>query len=220
MRTWNLHGPGRVREYRSKCGWVRTAVATCGKPVIGGVGRFGVGRGKDAARSTDSRPVAGICKDAARSTDSRPVAGICKDASRSTDSRPVAGICKDASRSTDSRPVAKTKPKRYRPSTSQLSEIRRYQKSTNLLIRKGPFQRLVCEIVLGIRVEFRCQSGAVLALQEATEAYMVGLFADTYQCTVHARRTTIMPKDMRLARRIRGEGLIPTSNRAAVSDRI
>jgi histone H3 len=109
-------------------------------------------------------------------------------------------------------PVAtpKPKPKRYRPLTAQLTEIRRYQKSTNLLIRKGPFQRLVHEIFLDMGVGFRCQSGAVLALQEATEAYMVGLFKDSYLCALHCKRTTLMPKDMHLARRIRGD--LPTTS--------
>uniref|UniRef100_A0A8C8UG46 Core Histone H2A/H2B/H3 domain-containing protein n=1 Tax=Peromyscus maniculatus bairdii TaxID=230844 RepID=A0A8C8UG46_PERMB len=73
------------------------------------------------------------------------------------------------------------KPHRYRPGTVALREIRRYQKSTELLIRKLPFQRL------------------------ANEAYLVGLFEDTNLCAIHAKRVTIMPKDIQLARRIRGE---------------
>jgi histone H3 len=51
----------------------------------------------------------------------------------------------------------------------------------------------------------RFQSVALLALQEATEAYLVGLFEDTNLCAIHAKRVTIMPKDIQLARRIRGE---------------
>ena len=94
---------------------------------------------------------------------------------------------------------------RYRPGTVALREIRRYQKSTELLIRKLPFQRLVREIASEYRNELRFQSSAVLALQEASEAYMVGLFEDTNLCAIHAKRVTIMPKDMQLARRIRGE---------------
>lgn len=94
---------------------------------------------------------------------------------------------------------------RFRPGTVALREIRRYQKSTELLIRKLPFQRLVREIALGLKPELRFQSTALLALQEASEAYLVGLFEDTNACALHAKRVTIQPKDMKLARRIRGE---------------
>ena len=93
---------------------------------------------------------------------------------------------------------------RYRPGTVALREIRRYQKSTELLIRKIPFQRLVREITQELG-SFRFQSTTVLALQEAAECYLVGLFEDTNLCAIHAKRVTIMPKDMQLARRIRGE---------------
>jgi len=97
------------------------------------------------------------------------------------------------------------KPHRYRPGTVALREIRRYQKSTDLLIRKAPFQRLVKEIAQEIKQNARFQSTAVLALQEASEYYLVGLFEDTNMCAIHGKRVTIMPKDMQLARRIRGE---------------
>ena len=97
------------------------------------------------------------------------------------------------------------KPHRFRPGTVSLREIRRYQKSTELLIRKLPFQRLVREIAQDFQHGLRFQSTAVVALQEAAEAYMVGLFEDSNLCAIHARRVTIMPKDMQLARRIRGE---------------
>ena len=94
---------------------------------------------------------------------------------------------------------------RFRPGTVALRDIRRYQKSTELLIRKLPFQRLVREIANDYKTDLRFQSSAILALQEAAEAYMVGLFEDTNLCAIHAKRVTIMPKDMQLARRIRGE---------------
>ena len=97
------------------------------------------------------------------------------------------------------------KPHRYRPGTVALREIRRYQKCTDLLLRKAPFQRLVREIMQDVNNDLRCQSTAMLALQEASEAYLVGLFEDTNLCAIHAKRVTIMPKDMHLARRIRGE---------------
>ncbi len=97
------------------------------------------------------------------------------------------------------------KPHRYRPGTVALREIRRYQKSTDLLIRKLPFQRLVREIAQDFKNDLRFQGSAILALQEASESYLVGLFEDTNLCAVHAKRVTIMPKDIQLARRIRGE---------------
>ena len=97
------------------------------------------------------------------------------------------------------------KPRRYRPGTVALREIRRYQKSTDLLIKKAPFQRLVREVAQDFKADLRFQSSAVMAMQEASEAYLVGIFEDTNLCAIHARRVTIMPKDMQLARRIRGE---------------
>jgi histone H3 len=97
------------------------------------------------------------------------------------------------------------KPRRFRPGTVALREIRRYQKSTDLLIRKLPFQRLVREIAQEFKTDLRFQSTAILALQEAAEAYLVGLFEDTNLCAIHAKRVTIMIKDIHLARRIRGE---------------
>ena len=101
------------------------------------------------------------------------------------------------------------KPHRYRPGTVALREIRKYQKSTALLIRKLPFQlpfqRLVREIAQDFKTDQHFQSSAVLVLQEAAEAYLVGLFEDTNLCAIHAKRVTIMPKDIQLARRIRGE---------------
>lgn len=97
------------------------------------------------------------------------------------------------------------KPHRYRPGTVALREIRRYQKSTELLIRKLPFQRLVREVAQNYKTDLRFQSTAILALQEASEAYLVGLFEDTNICAIHAKRVTIMPRDIQLARRLRGE---------------
>ena len=97
------------------------------------------------------------------------------------------------------------KPHRYRPGTVALREIRRYQKSTELLLRKLPFQRLVREIAMDFKTDLRFQSTSIMALQEASEAYLVGLFEDTNLCAIHAKRVTIMPKDIQLARRVRGE---------------
>ena len=97
------------------------------------------------------------------------------------------------------------KPNRFRPGTVAIRDIRRYQKSTDLLIRKLPFQRLVREIAQGYKSDIRFQETAVLAIQEAAEAYLIGLFEDTNLCALHAKRVTILAKDMQLARRIRGE---------------
>lgn len=96
--------------------------------------------------------------------------------------------------------------RRYRPGQKVLLEIRAYQKSTNLLLRRLPFARLVREIQAGLtREPYRWQAAALLALQEASEAHLVALFEDTNLCAIHAKRVTIMPKDMQLARRIRGQ---------------
>ena len=97
------------------------------------------------------------------------------------------------------------KPHRFRPGTVALREIRRYQKTTNLLLRKAPFQRLVREVAADYKSDLRFQANAIGALQEACEAHLVGLFEDTNLCAVHAKRVTIMPRDLQLARRIRGD---------------
>lgn len=104
------------------------------------------------------------------------------------------------------------KPHRFRPGTVALREIRKYQKSTDLLLRKLPFSRIVREITMEMTTDtnfrdsanLRWQSSALLALQEATEAYLVHLFEDANLCAIHAKRVTIMTRDIQLARRIRG----------------
>ena len=102
------------------------------------------------------------------------------------------------------------KARRFKPGTVALRQILSFQKSTDLLIRRLPFQRLVREIANERRKEsFRFQSAAILALQEACEAYLIGLFEDTNLCAIHAKRVTISDKDMKLAYRIRGETPIP-----------
>ncbi len=103
------------------------------------------------------------------------------------------------------------KPHRYCPDTVALRQIHKYQKSTDLPIRKAPFQRLVREIygdvarLSPIPSDYKWQGSSILALQEASEAYHVGLFEDTNLCALHAKRKTIMPKDMQLAKLIHGE---------------
>ncbi len=103
------------------------------------------------------------------------------------------------------RMVGMKKPHRYPPGTVALRKIRKYQKSTELLIRKAPFQCLVREIAINFKSDLQMQSTAVLALQEVSEAYLVCLFEDTNLCAMHGKRVTIMPKDMQLARCIQGE---------------
>ena len=97
------------------------------------------------------------------------------------------------------------KPHRYRPGTVALREIRKYQKSTDLLIRKLPFQRLARELAQSISGDLRFQATALAASQEASEAFLVGLMEDANLCAIHARRVTIMPKDLQLSRRIQRE---------------
>ena len=102
------------------------------------------------------------------------------------------------------------KPRRYRPGTVALREIRRYQKTTNTLLRKLPFQRLVREIhednkLKNMTKAERFQSAGLLAMQEASESYMTGLFEDANLAAIHTKRVTVMPKDVLLARRIRGD---------------
>ena len=110
----------------------------------------------------------------------------------------------------DSTPASHHNPKplkhhRYRPGTVALRQIRKYQKTTNLLIPKIPFQRLVREIAQQLNSDLRFQTDAILALHEAAEAYLIGLMEDTNLCAIHANRVTILAKDMLLARRIRGD---------------
>lgn len=97
------------------------------------------------------------------------------------------------------------KPHRYRPGTVALREIRRYQKSTELLIRKLPFSRLVREIAQDFKTDLRFQASAISALQEAAEAYLVHLMEHCVLACIHAKRVTILPKDIQLVRRIREE---------------
>jgi len=103
------------------------------------------------------------------------------------------------------RPAVSSTRRRFKPGMRALKEIRHYQKTTDLLIRKLPFQRLVREIATQFKEDLRWQSSAIAALQESAESYLVGLFEDSNLCAIHAKRVTVMPKDMQLARRIRGE---------------
>ena len=128
---------------------------------------------------------------------------------RASQRNPTAGAGRSGVPAQKSTPAAVEgsvkKPHRYRPGTVALCEIRRYQKSTELLIRKLPFQCLVREIVMDYRSELRFQLAAIMALQEALEVYLVGLFEDSNLCAIHTKWVTIMPRDIQLARRIRGK---------------
>jgi len=113
-----------------------------------------------------------------------------------------------ASRSSNGTSAGVKKPHRYRPGTVALREIRALQKSTDLLLAKLPFSRVVREVAYDMSAieagDLRWQSSALLALQEAAEAYLVHLFEDANLCAVHGKRVTLMQKDIQLARRIRG----------------
>ncbi|EED12455.1 centromere protein Cse4, putative [Talaromyces stipitatus ATCC 10500] len=123
--------------------------------------------------------------------------------------RPSAGKAPRPSNIQPGDPTPTGKRRRYKPGTVALKEIRKYQRSFDLLISKLPFARLVREVALDllpaeVGAELRWQSHAIQALQEAAEAFLVHLFEDTNLCAIHAKRVTIMQKDIQLARRIRG----------------
>ena len=100
---------------------------------------------------------------------------------------------------------ANKKPHRFRPGTVALREIRRYQKNTDLLLRKQPFMRLVREVAQAFRTDLRFQSHAILAIQEAAEAFLTALFEHANLAAIHAKRVTIMVKDIKLVRRLYGD---------------
>ena len=114
-------------------------------------------------------------------------------------------FAKKQPRSQSDKASAQQQSHRYQPGTVALREIWRYQKSTELLILKLPFQRLVHEILQGFGVGFRVTLTMMMALQEAAEAYLVQLLEDLNLCAIHAKRITIQPKDIQLARWICGE---------------
>jgi histone H3 len=105
-----------------------------------------------------------------------------------------------SARATAQKAIAVRKPHRWRLGTVALRETQKFQKNTDLLIRKAPFQRLVCNISLKFgKSDLRMQSTAVLALQEAAEYFMVDVFINTNLCVMHGKHVTIMKKDMVLA---------------------
>jgi len=128
-------------------------------------------------------------------------------ARRSTGGKAPASLARAAARrATESKAGGKAAVKRlYRPGTVALRDILKFQRSGELLISKLPFQRLAREIAQEYTNSPRFSASAVLALQEASEAYLVGLFQDAQLCAIHGKRVTVMTKDIQLARRIRGE---------------
>lgn len=130
-------------------------------------------------------------------------------------STPLAQPGKKVNAKSDHELHQKKRARRFRPGTVALREIRRYQKSTETLIRKGPFARLVREIATDENALYgttggglRFQSVALEALQHAAEAYLVSMFDDANLCAIHAKRVTIMAKDMKLAMRLRGDAAL------------
>ena len=97
--------------------------------------------------------------------------------------------------------------RQFQLGTQALSEIQKFQKSTELQIPKASFLRLVREILQKEHGDHCIQAGAVLALYEATESYLICLLEDTNLCAIHAKCVTILPRDMRLAQQIRGKNI-------------
>ena len=130
-----------------------------------------------------------------------------KSAAKKIPSKAKASASKKASKTRRKSPKkgAARKKLRFRPGTVALREIKRYQKSTDLLVPRAPFQRLVRNICSDIDNDLRFQAQALLALQEAAEAYLVGILEDAGLCAIHAKRVTVMRQDMQLARRLRGD---------------
>ncbi|KAM0688496.1 histone H3.3 [Conglomerata obtusa] len=93
---------------------------------------------------------------------------------------------------------------RFKTGTVALREVRRYQKSTELLMRKLPFQRFVRNITQQYKADLRFQGAALAALHEAVEAHLVSVFEDAHACATHANRVTVMLKDINLVSRLRG----------------
>jgi len=143
-----------------------------------------------ARKSTGGKaPRAHLVTRAARAVAARQVGGG-KNLSAKVAARSMAGV---------------KKPHRYRPGTVALREIRKMQKTTDLCIKKAPYQRLIKEIAQDFMTGAKMQGAAVAALQEATEYHQVDVFEDSNLCAIHANRVTVMTRDLKLALRIRGE---------------
>ena len=173
---YNWYGmTGRLRAYLKRIGWMEERITQCDK----------------ANRLTVSRDHEG----------ENPKVPVPSDTTWMKPHKPLLGWAKPPQKRGVGQPAAPKKPHRYRPGTVALREIHRFQKSTELLIRRLPFQWLVWEIAQ----DFKGHLNFASALQEAAEAYLVGLFEDTNLCAIHTKHIMIMPKDIQLARHIRGE---------------
>ncbi|KAL3432189.1 histone-fold-containing protein [Aspergillus tetrazonus] len=170
----------------------------------------GTGSSKAPSAKTTSTATSGASPKvtkSSRTSGSKALASA--SVSGSKGKRPPTAPSDDQSSIQPGDPTPKGRRHRYKPGTVALKEIRKYQRSYDLLLRKLPFARLVREVALDILPadvgsELRWQSHAIQALQEAAEAFLVHLFEDTNLCAIHAKRVTIMQKDIQLARRIRG----------------
>jgi histone H3 len=104
--------------------------------------------------------------------------------------------------------IAMRKPHRFCPGMVALKEIHKFQKTTNLLIRKAPFQHLVCKLALKFgKSDLQMQSTAVLALQESAEYFIIDVFSKANLCAIHGKHVTIRVKDLVLACCIQGIGM-------------
>jgi histone H3 len=115
---------------------------------------------------------------------------------------------KSARKSVPPAEVQAPKKNRFKPGSVALKEIRKYQKTTDLLIRKRPFQRMVRELCKVKNGDMRFQASAIVAFQEAVENFLTNLIEDAYRCVMHARRVTLMPKDIRLVYKIKYEHVL------------
>jgi histone H3 len=121
---------------------------------------------------------------------------------------PCLHLAAKAARASTQQVIAMRKPYCLHPGRVALREIHKFQKTTHLLIRKAPFQHLVCKLALKFgKINLQMPSTAVLALQEAVEYFMIDVFSNTNLCAVHGKRVTIKVKDMDLACCIRGIGM-------------
>ena len=144
-----------------------------------------------------------IIKAASKKKKSIPIRNLRKDRKKPDYYRPPNTKAAKKSAPTSNIPVPQKK-HRFRPGTVALREIRKYQKSTDQLLRKIPFQRLVRDIAMEYKTDLRFQSEAMEILQEGTESFIVAVFEDTNLCAIHARRQTLKRKDMQLLLKIRG----------------
>jgi histone H3 len=103
------------------------------------------------------------------------------------------------------RPPGQKKQRRFRPGTVALRTIRKLQKTTGTLIRRAPFYRMARCLAAVTMEGYRFQTAALAVIQEATESYVIGILANANLAALHAKRVTVMPRDLHLARRLAGE---------------